>query len=151
MPGSLRILRTGVCWGCRRSLAGQTGRAAHQSWSSRRTPPIHVIHRRRRNRQKRRQRSSLLLGGRNSQIKHQDNFKKRINSRTDPWQNWCFRKMNDHLVHTTPNHHPPKWIVLPETFLPINLAAKWLVRLSRTVRPPNSNLCPLFCLFLVYA
>ena len=38
--------------------------------------------------------------------------------------------MYDHLVHTTPNHHPPKIDVLPKTFLKIILAAKWLVRHS---------------------
>ena len=37
-------------------------------------------------------------------------------------------------VYTTPNHHPPKWDVLPKTFLQIILANKWLVRHSSTVQ-----------------
>ena len=37
--------------------------------------------------------------------------------------------MDDHLVYTTPNHHPPKMDFLPKTFLQIILAAKWLARL----------------------
>ena len=32
-------------------------------------------------------------------------------------------KMNDHPIHTSPNHHPPKLDVLPKTFLQIILAA----------------------------
>ena len=55
-----------------------------------------------------------------------------MNRRTDAWQNGCFRKMDDHLVHTTPNHHPPKMDVLPKTFLQIILASKWLVWHSST-------------------
>ena len=38
--------------------------------------------------------------------------------------------MDDHLVHTIPNHHPPKMDVLPKPFLKIILAAMWLVRNS---------------------
>ena len=54
-----------------------------------------------------------------------------MNRRTETWQNGCFR-LDDHPVHTTTNHHPPKISVLSKTFLYIILAAKWLVRhLSR--------------------
>ena len=42
------------------------------------------------------------------QIYHQDYLKKRMNRRTDAWQNVCLITMNDHLVHTSPNYHPPK-------------------------------------------
>ena len=48
------------------------------------------------------------------------------------WQNGCFRKMDDHLVHATPNNRPPKLDNLPKTFLQIILAAKQLVRHSST-------------------
>ena len=34
-----------------------------------------------------------------------------------------FGKMDDHLVHTTPNHHPPEMDVIQKTFLKIILAA----------------------------
>ena len=63
-------------------------------------------------------------------------------------QKGCIRKMDDHLVYTTPNHHPPKMDFLPKTFLQIILAAKWLAR--HPVCPPNSSedLFLLFCLFL---
>ena len=111
--------------------------------------------------QKRRQRSLLLLGGGTElikfslptlQIQHQDNFKKRMNRRPDACQNGSFRKMDDNLVHTTPNHHTPNMDVFPKTFLQIILAAKWL-QCGIQVRPPNSNddLCFLFCLFLLTA
>ena len=35
-------------------------------------------------------------------------MKKRMNKRTEAWQNGCFRKIIDHLVNSTPDHHPPK-------------------------------------------
>ena len=44
--------------------------------------------------------------------------------------------MDDHPVQTTPNHQPPKMDVLPETFLQIIFAAKWLVRHSSTSLQP---------------
>ena len=44
-------------------------------------------------------------------------------------------------IYTTPNHHPTKMDVLPNTCLHINLAAKWLVLHSRT--PPNQQRRPL--------
>ena len=52
------------------------------------------------------------------------------------------QKMEDLPVHTTPNHYAPKMDILPETFLQIILAAKWLVRLSST-----SPICLLFCIY----
>ena len=52
----------------------------------------------------------------------QDDLNKRINRRTETWQNGCFRKINDHPGHATPNHHPPKMDVLPKTFHQIILA-----------------------------
>ena len=48
-------------------------------------------------------------------ILHKDDLKKRMN-----------RKIDDHPVHTTPNHHPPKKDVLPKNFLQIILSAIWL-------------------------
>ena len=65
-------------------------------------------------------------------IFHQDELKKRINRITATWQNGCFEKMDDHPVHTTPNHHPTKMDVLPKPFFQIILTAKWLVRHSST-------------------
>ena len=35
------------------------------------------------------------------------------------WRHRCFRKTENHLVHTIPNHHPPKIDVLPKTFVQI--------------------------------
>ena len=60
----------------------------------------------------------------------------------DTWRNECFGKMDDLLVHTTPNHHPPKMDILPKTFRPIILASKQLVW------PPKSSddLYLLYCL-----
>ena len=57
------------------------------------------------------------------------------------WNTRCFRKMDDHPVHTIPNHHPTKMKVLPKTFVQIILAAKWFVRLSNT--SPNQHRRPL--------
>ena len=53
------------------------------------------------------------------------------------------------ITPPTPNHHPPKMDVLPKTFLPNTLAAKWIVLVQ--VRPPKKQrrLCLLFCLFLL--
>ena len=39
------------------------------------------------------------------------------------WRNGCFEKMDDQLVHTTPNPQPPKVVVLQKTFLQITHAA----------------------------
>ena len=92
------------------------------------------------------------LGGWNSfnsmphyRFSTQDDLKKRINRRTDAWQNGCFRKMDDPLVNTTPNHHPLKMDVLPKTFLQIILVAKWLVRHSSA--SPKKQRRPLPSLF----
>ena len=57
-------------------------------------------------------------------VKHQDDLKKRMNNITYAWQNGRFRKMDDHLDYTTPNHHPPKMNFLPKFFLQIILAAE---------------------------
>ena len=72
-------------------------------------------------------------------------MKKRMHRRMDAWQNGSSEKWMINLVHTTPNHHPPKMDILQKTFLQIILAVKWIVR------PPNSSddLCLLFCLFLL--
>ena len=43
--------------------------------------------------------------------------------------------MDDHPVHTTPNHNPPKIDVLPKTFFQIILAAKSIVQHSIQLRP----------------
>ena len=98
-----------------------------------------------------RQRSSLLVGGRHAaqySHKRQDDLKKRMNRIMDTWWNGCFGKTDDHLVHPTPNHHPPKMDFLSKTVFQIILADKWLVRHSTTVCPPTSSddLCLPFCL-----
>ena len=82
-------------------------------------------------------------------ILHQDDLKNRMNRRTDTWRNGCFGKIDDHLVHTPPKHRSPKMDDIPRTFLQIILAAKWLVRQSKS--PPNSSddLCLSFCLILL--
>ena len=59
------------------------------------------------------------------------------------WQNGCFGKMNDHPVHNTQNHHPPKIDVLPKTVLQIIIAAKKLVRHSSTRLFPKQQPQPL--------
>ena len=70
-------------------------------------------------RQKRRQRSSLLVADvlecRTSHLAP-GWFKKSMKRRTDTWRNGCFGKMDDHPVHSTPNHHSPKMDVLSKTF-----------------------------------
>ena len=91
-----------------------------------------------------RQRSSLLVGGRHAaQYSHQrqDDLKKRMNRIMDTWWNGCFGKTDDHLVHTTPNHHPPKMDFLSKTVFQIILADKWLVRHS--TMSPNHERRPL--------
>ena len=77
-----------------------------------------------------------------------EDLKKRMNRRTDDWQNGCFRKMDDHLVHTSPNYHPPKMDVLSKTLLQI--VANWLERHSipspkQQRRPLPSLLSVFFC------
>ena len=58
--------------------------------------------------------------------------KERMNRIMAAWKIGCFEKMDDHLVHTIPNHYLIKMDVLPKTFFQIILAAKWLVRHSTT-------------------
>ena len=56
--------------------------------------------------------------------------------------------MDDHPVHTIPNHHPNKLgCILTKTLVQIILAAKWLVRHSST-RPTTNrdDFCLLFCI-----
>ena len=48
-------------------------------------------------------------------------------------------KMDDHPVHTIPNHCPTKMDVLPKTFVQIILAAKWLMWHSSTVQCTSLN------------
>ena len=43
-------------------------------------------------------------------------FSTRMNRRTHAFQNGCFRKMGNHLLLFTPNHHPPKKDFLPKHF-----------------------------------
>ena len=61
--------------------------------------------------------------------------------------------MDDHLVHTTPNHHPSKMDFLSKRFLQIILAAKWLVRHSskspKQQRRPLSSLLSLSFFYVV--
>ena len=78
-------------------------------------------------------------------ILHQADLEKRMNRITAAWQSRCFY---DHMVHTTPNHHPTKMDVLSKSFLQIILCANWLVRHSSTFPSTSSDdLCLLFCLY----
>ena len=122
-------------------------------WKILRNPGMILMAFQRKNRQKRRQRSSLLFGGQNSlnSLPHY-RFSTRMNMknrRKDAWQNGA-KKMDDHLVHTTPNHLPPNMDVLQKPFLQIILAAKWLVQHSSSFSNISDDLCLLFCLFLPY-
>ena len=51
-------------------------------------------------------------------------MKKWLNRKMNTWRNGYFGKMDDLPVCTTPNPHPPKMDVLPQTFHQIILAAK---------------------------
>ena len=53
-------------------------------------------------------------------------MKKRVNRRMATWRNGCFEKIDDHPVHTIPNHHLTKMNVFPITFVLLILAAKRL-------------------------
>ena len=75
---------------------------------------------------------------------------KRMKRRTNTRWNRCYRKTDDHLFHTTLNHHPPKMDVLPKCFLQIILAAKQLCAAFKYVPSTSSDdLCLLFCLILI--
>ena len=50
-------------------------------------------------------------------------------------------QIDDHPVHSTPNHHPPKMEILHKKFLQIILSAKWLVQHSSM--SPNQQRRPL--------
>ena len=54
--------------------------------------------------------------------------------------------MDDHPVHTQPNHHPPKMDILSKYFIQICE----IILAAKCVCPPNSSddLCLLFCLIL---
>ena len=86
-------------------------------------------------RQKRRQRLSLLLeDGMNSiSLPNQDDLKKRMNRITATWQNGCFKKMDDHPVHTIPNHRPSKMDVLPKNSVQI------IIAVTSSIRPPSNS------------
>ena len=79
-------------------------------------------------------------------ILHQDDLKKRMNIIMATWQNGCFEKMFDHLVHPTPNHHSSNKDVFPKTCLKIILAAKWLARNSSMSPTSRDKLCLPFCI-----
>ena len=55
-----------------------------------------------------------------------------MNREMATWRNECFGKMDTHVVHTIPNHHPTKMNVRPKIVVKIILAAKVLVRHSTT-------------------
>ena len=55
-----------------------------------------------------------------------------MNIITATWWNGCFGKMDDHPVHTIPNHHHTNVDVLPKTYAQINFAAKSLLRHTST-------------------
>ena len=46
-------------------------------------------------------------------ILYRDDMLKRMYIITATWRNGCYGKMDDHPVHTIPNHHPTKIDVLP--------------------------------------
>ena len=69
-------------------------------------------------------RSSLAPGS--SSSGRPDDLKKRMNRIKASWQNGCCEKRDYHQVPTISNHHPTKMDVLPNTFVQIILAAKWL-------------------------
>ena len=87
---------------------------------------------------------SLLLGGPELikflaalAIFHQDDLMKKMNKITFTGRNGCFYKMDDQPVHTTPNHHAPKVVVLSKLFFKSSLRLKWLVRhSSNSLKPP---------------
>ena len=59
-------------------------------------------------------------------------------------------KLDDHTVHTKPNHHPNEMDVLPKSFVQSILAAnKWLVQDSST-SPKQRPLPSLLSLSFVY-
>ena len=62
--------------------------------------------------------------------------------------NGCFGKMDDHPVHTTPSHHPPKMDVPPKIFLQSSLSQN--SSCANQVRPQTSydDLFLPFCLIL---
>ena len=51
----------------------------------------------------------------------QNDLTKRMNRITATWRNGCFGKMDDHLVHTIPNHHLTKMDGLSKTVVQIIL------------------------------
>ena len=72
-------------------------------------------------------------------IFHHDDLKKSMNRITGTWRNGCFEKMDEHPVHTIPNHSPTKIDVLPKTFVQVIFAAKWLVRHSSMSPQPTAT------------
>ena len=59
----------------------------------------------------------------------QDDLKKKRKRKTATGQNGCcFGKMDDHPVHTIPNHQPIKMDVLTTTFFLQIILSKWLLR-----------------------
>ena len=61
-------------------------------------------------------------------IFHQDDSKKRMNRKTTTWRNGWFEQIDDHPVHSIPNHHSTKTGVIPRTFVQLILAAIWLMQ-----------------------
>ena len=79
----------------------------------------------------------------------QDDLKKKRKRKTATGQNGCcFGKMDDHPVHTIPNHQPIKMDVLTTTFFLQIILSKWLLRHSST--SPNQQRRPLPSLLSVY-
>ena len=72
-------------------------------------------------------------------IFHQDDLMKKMNKITLTVRNGCFYKMDDQPVHTTPNHHAPKVVVLPKTFLQIILDAKMVSAAFKYFTPTTSD------------
>ena len=83
------------------------------------------------------------------EILHQDVLKN--GWRVNTWRNGCFGKMDDHLVHTIPNHHQLKMDVFSKSFTSIHPCCKITTACGIQVRPPNNSgdLYLLFCQILL--
>ena len=87
-------------------------------------------------RHKKRQRLLLLFGLTHQIFTTRMILKKRMNRIKATWWNGCLEKMDDHPVHTIPNHHPiPKWMF--KSILLLN--DKWGIQ----VRSPKQQRRPL--------
>ena len=66
---------------------------------------------------------------------------KKKNKRTDTWRNGAFSKMDNHPVHTAPNHQPPKMMFFRKHFLNSSVPLNGYYGIQ--FRPPNQQQQPL--------